>query len=307
MDITVIFALVLLCIVPPYYFFMKALFKNTIVFKLGLIMLLIFLTMPWAAFFVAAKGFVHCWWAIPFCFIFIFSAFYLILKLIKDPLKNLSLKVEQLSEGNLNIDFKDIDTSEANEISDISNSIMKHSEKLKDIISEVKTIIDDLKNSSGEVSQNSVLLSQTVSEQASSTEEISSSMEEISSGIMQNAENAQKTDRNAGMIQAEIQKMQEASTGNITAVNSIAHKVGIINDIVFQTNLLSLNAAVEAARFGEQGRGFAVVASEVKKLAEKSKKASGEIEVISRESVKAAEETNSLLNATFPHIQETAL
>lgn len=257
--------------------------------------------------FVGAKGFIHLWWAIPFCFIFIFTAFYLILRLIKFPLKTLSTKIELLSQGNLNTDFNDLDISENNEITEISKSIITHSQKLKEVIYEVKTITEELKNSSKEVSQNSVMLSQTVSEQASSTEEISSSMEEITANIQQNAENAQKTDKNANLIQSEILKMRNASSNNIKAVNVIADKIRVINDIVFQTNLLSLNASVEAARVGEQGRGFAVVASEVKKLAEKSKKASDEIEVLSRESVNAAEETNSILSVTYPHVQDTTL
>lgn len=307
MDITLVFALVLLSIVPPYFLFMRMLFKDTIVFKLGLIMLFIFLTMPWAAFFVAAKGFVHMWWAIPFCFVFIFISFFLILRLIKDPLKKLSAKMELLSEGNLKVSFDDLDIRDHNEISDISRSVIKHSEKLREVVASIKTISDDLKNASTEVSQSSQQLSQAVNEQAASTEEISSSMEEIVSSIQQNTENAKRTDMNANLIQTEVQKMKNASSGNFHAATSIAQKIGIINDIVFQTNMLSLNAAVEAARVGEQGRGFAVVASEVKKLAEKSKKASEEIQTLSGESVKAAREANDILESTFPHIQDTTV
>jgi methyl-accepting chemotaxis protein len=132
-------------------------------------------------------------------------------------------------------------------------------------------------------------------------------MEEIASSIQQNSENARKTDLNANLIQSEIRKMKDVSSGNIQAVNSIAQKIGVINEIVFQTNMLSLNAAIEAARVGEQGRGFSVVASEVKKLAEKSKKASEEIQTLSKESVKSAQEASHMLEATFPHIQDTTV
>jgi methyl-accepting chemotaxis protein len=305
MDRTVLFALVLLAIIPPYYLSMKLLFKNTVVFKLGIILLLIFLSMPWAAFFVADKGFIHCIWAIPFCFVFIFTAFYLILKVIRTPLRNLSGKVDQLSKGDLDIDFGDLNLESKNEITDISKSIMRHAHKLKEIINEIKVATVDIKTSSKEVNQSSQMLSQTVSEQATSIEEISGSMEQIITNIQQNAGNAKITDKNTGVVKAQLIKMQDTTAENKKAVDIIANKIGIINDIAFQTNILSLNAAVEAARAGDQGRGFAVVAAEVRKLAEMSKNSATEIKVLSAQSVKAADEADTIFNITSSQIQET--
>ena len=304
MDRTIIFALVLIAIVPPYYLSMKLLFKNTIVFKLGIIMLLLFLSMPWAAFFVADKGFIHVLWAIPFCFVFIFTTFYLIQKVIRTPLKKLSEKVDQISQGNLDINFNDLNITENNEITDISKSIIKHANKLKEIVREIKAVTLDLKTSSNEVNQNSQLLSQTVSEQAASIEEIFSSMEQMVSSIEQNAENAQKTDKNTGTVKSQLHKMQETSIENKNAVHLIAEKINIINDIAFQTNILSLNAAVEAARAGEQGNGFSVVATEVRKLAEQSKFAAKEIHELSTHSVNTAEEANKIFADTSLQIQD---
>ena len=87
---------------------------------------------------------------------------------------------------------------------------------------------------------------------------------------------------------------------------SIAAKIAIIDEIAGQTNLLALNAAIEAARAGEAGKGFAVVASEVRKLAERSQKASGEIGELSRSTVKGATQAGDIIQKLVPDIRRTA-
>jgi methyl-accepting chemotaxis protein len=89
-------------------------------------------------------------------------------------------------------------------------------------------------------------------------------------------------------------------------MKEIATKISIIEEIARQTNLLALNAAIEAARAGEHGKGFAVVASEVRKLAERSQTAAGEISELSGRSVQVAEAAGQMLTAILPDIQRTA-
>ena len=307
MDRTLLFALVLLCIVPPYYLAMRLLFKKTIVFKLGLFMLLIFLSMPWAAFFVADKGFGHIWWAVPFCFVFIFTTFYLFLKQIKSPLKKLSDRINQISNGNLMVDFSDLDLSGDHEIAEISKSIILHAEKLKEIINEIQATTHHLKTSSNEVNQSSQMLSQTVSEQAASTEEIYSSMEQMIVNIEQTTNNAKKTDQRTEELRLQLEQMQKTTAENKKAVDIIANRISIVNEIAFQTNILSLNAAVEAARAGENGRGFSVVAGEVRKLSERSKEAALDIHQLSTQSVKTAEASEEIFVLTSSQIQDMIL
>jgi methyl-accepting chemotaxis protein len=89
-------------------------------------------------------------------------------------------------------------------------------------------------------------------------------------------------------------------------MKEIATKISIIEEIARQTNLLALNAAIEAARAGEHGKGFAVVASEVRKLAERSQAAAGEISTLSTRSVQVAETAGEMLNKMVPDIQKTS-
>lgn len=90
-------------------------------------------------------------------------------------------------------------------------------------------------------------------------------------------------------------------------IRDIAKRVAVINDIAYKTNLLALNATIEAARAGEHGKGFAVVAAEVRKLAERSQHAAGEIGTLAAHSVKVADVAGQLLEKMVPSIRQTVV
>ena len=97
-----------------------------------------------------------------------------------------------------------------------------------------------------------------------------------------------------------------AVKNTVTAMQEIANKIKIIEDIARQTRMLSLNATIEAARAQEQGKGFAVVASEVRALAERSQTAAGEITELTASSASIAECAGEMLNKLIPDIEKTA-
>jgi methyl-accepting chemotaxis protein len=131
-------------------------------------------------------------------------------------------------------------------------------------------------------------------------------MEEMSSSIKQNSDNSSQTEKIAIKSAADAKEGGKSVTETVAAMKEIATKISIIEEIARQTNLLALNAAIEAARAGEHGKGFAVVASEVRKLAERSQAAAGEISTLSSRSVQVAETAGQMLNKMVPDIQRTA-
>lgn len=198
------------------------------------------------------------------------------------------------------------DVRSNDEIADLTRAMNSMVEKLRHVVAEVSSGSSNVASGAGEMAATAEQLSQGATEQASSTEEASSSMEQMTSNIQQTASNAGETETMAQKSAEDARASGRAVAAAVSAMRTIAQRIMVVQEIARQTDLLALNAAVEAARAGEHGRGFAVVASEVRKLAERSQQAAGEISGLSVDTVKAAEDAGRMLEGLVPDIERTA-
>lgn len=188
---------------------------------------------------------------------------------------------------------------------------------------------DQVGSSSREVFASSESLASSVTEQAAALQQTSSAVEELSAMVARNAESAAKSrnvsaassqaaqqgkqaveetvraigeiDKSNGEISLEIETNNREINNIVKVIAEIGDKTKVINDIVFQTKLLSFNASVEAARAGEQGKGFAVVAEEVGNLAQMSGNAAKEITDMLAEGIRKVE---AIVQQTSARVQQ---
>ena len=232
----------------------------------------------------------------------VFTALFLTRGIVR-PLNEAVSIANSLAQGDLTIS---VESKSKDETGLLMAALATMVGKLKQVVGDCMSAADNVAAGSQELSATAQQLSQGATEQAASAEEISSSMEEMTSSIKQNSDNSSQTEKIAIKSASDAKEGGKAVTETVSAMKEIATKINIIEEIARQTNLLALNAAIEAARAGEHGKGFAVVASEVRKLAERSQAAAGEISTLSTRSVSVAETAGEMLNKMVPDIQKTS-
>ena len=236
---------------------------------------------------------------------------------VKHIITDLSEKLGNISKGNFRLQ-NGMEEYYTGAYAPILSALSEITTDLSKTMSEIQESAGKVNNNAEQVSSAAQGLSQGATEQASSIEELSATMNDITNQINATAKTTQEASSlsvNAGQaLRLSNNKMQEMSK----AMSAITEKsaeiskiIKTIDDIAFQTNILSLNAAIEAARAGAAGKGFAVVADEVGNLAQKSANAAQNTASLIEETIEAvengakiAEETADSLDSLSKHTEQ---
>lgn len=218
---------------------------------------------------------------------------------------DLVYNLHEMSGGNFQVHSKLGDDGYVGDFEAVRKQLGIIKQGISNTMNQITQAADEVAGGAGQVSSGAQALSEGSTQQASSVQQLAATIDEISAKIEENAKNAQEANQQAkevGSCMTESNKQMEDMISAMNHISETSSKISTIvktiQDIAFQTNILALNASVEAARAGSAGKGFAVVADEVRNLANKSQEASQNTAKLIEESLSAVEKGTSIANST---------
>ncbi len=226
---------------------------------------------------------------------------FLAARFLSRPIESAVELTRVIASGDLRVDMPEEVQSRRDELGTLGSSMQRMTEQLREVIGDMSGLSGELGVAIDEIAAGNDSLAQRTSAQASATSQIAATVEEATATmemVSQQLEQAKSGSTKAREVAAEGGEVLRQALAAMNAIREssteIATIIGLIDEIAFQTQILSINATIEAARAGQHGRGFAVVAAEVRRLAGRSSEAAAKIRELVAESTEQVESGSQL-------------
>lgn len=227
----------------------------------------------------------------------------IIIRSIVLPLQETVRLHNRLAKGELDLR---ITSSGSDEISELLNSLNYVVNNFQQVVDQVQQVSAQIIEGSHSMSASSVQISSGVTEQASATQEVTISIESMVNGMRKTAEMATSTQLISMQAAIDAELTSQTMKVAVEAMTMIGKQVLFIEDIAAQTNMLALNASIEAVRSHDSTNGFSVVAVQIRNLANHTREATVQINQLSNDSINSVRSAGDMLEKLLPGIQETA-